>query len=108
MPKSIRMKSIRKTITGQWDDGDCTTFRPYVCSMPVQSELPKRDLENFNDCPEGWRSYGPACFQINTDRKSYAEAKQFCDSQNARRVFRKFHINLVIFYRNAERKLSKA
>lgn len=85
-----RPSLILKSSEGQWDDGDCTTFRPYVCSMPVQSELPKRDLENFNDCPEGWRSYGPACFQINTDRKSYAEAKQFCDSQNARLVFKQF------------------
>lgn len=94
---------ILKSSEGQWDDGDCTTFRPYVCSMPVQSELPKRDLENFNDCPEGWRSYGPACFQMNTDRKSYAEAKQFCDSQNARLVFKQYQnqidlINYDILY----------
>lgn len=72
--------------------------------MPVQSELPKRDLENFNDCPDGWRSYGPACFQINTDRKSYAEAKQFCDSQNARLVFKLFLISLAIFKSNTEGK----
>ena len=63
-----------------------TTVRSYVCSMPVKPDLPKLEsngLENSYKCADGWISWGLSCYQFNTDKMSYSDAKSFCESQTS-------------------------
>ena len=66
---------------GSWDDSKCTTFRPYMCSMPVKPNLPPLPLPNLNNCPDGWISWGVACYQLVTEMVTFPEAKSRCESQ---------------------------
>ena len=68
---------------GEWDDMDCTTLRPYTCSMPVKPNLPKLELENTNDCPTGWRSWGVSCYYFNPEKLVYSAAKDFCAGKSS-------------------------
>ena len=74
----------KERFLGEWDDMDCTSLRPWACSMPVKSNLPNLELENVNDCPkgDGWLSWGVSCYYFNPEKMLYNEARDFCNSKS--------------------------
>ncbi|XP_019625377.1 PREDICTED: echinoidin-like [Branchiostoma belcheri] len=44
----------------------------------------KRDFEPTDSCPTGWSSYGARCYQVFIGQRTFPEAVEFCESENAR------------------------
>ena len=68
---------------GEWTDEDCETLRPYICSMPVKSNLQPVTLPNKNNCPKGWTSYNFGCYKFHNQNMNYVSARDTCASYDA-------------------------
>ena len=65
-------------ILGEWNDEDCETLRPYICSMPYKPELTPSSMPNKNKCPEGWTSYNFDCYKFYYQNVTHEVASETC------------------------------
>ena len=65
---------LNKLIT----DFDFVHFQSWKIS--TKANLPPISLPNTNNCPDGWISWGVACYQLFTEMVSFPEAKQKCEA----------------------------
>ncbi|XP_075440470.1 C-type mannose receptor 2 [Ascaphus truei] len=74
---------IRTESSGSWQNRDCANARPYVCKkMSARArDTPSVDPQEPDvevDCDPGWQSFGAHCYRLNSEKKSWQEAKKAC------------------------------
>ncbi|KAG8446993.1 hypothetical protein GDO86_014439 [Hymenochirus boettgeri] len=74
---------IRTESSGSWQNRDCGNALPYACKKtPMSSRntspTDPKESDITVDCNPGWQSYGNNCYRLNTERKTWQEAKKAC------------------------------
>ena len=77
------------TITGMWDDGNCTMRYPYVCKTPASPDNPDPppsppQCEDSNH--QGFSQFNGACYKWVDEAKSWSEAENSCKQMDAHLV----------------------
>ncbi|KAK5879066.1 hypothetical protein CesoFtcFv8_024411 [Champsocephalus esox] len=69
--------------TGRWNDVSCTELNTYICKTP-KAHYPLPSVKpTVYGCPQGWDSYGYACYWMEEMGRTWAEAKAFCEEQDS-------------------------
>ncbi|XP_033951501.2 uncharacterized protein [Pseudochaenichthys georgianus] len=69
--------------TGRWNDVSCTELNTYICKTP-KAHYPLPSVKpTVYGCPQGWDSYGYACYWMEETGRTWAEAKAFCEEQDS-------------------------
>ncbi|KAK1883605.1 Macrophage mannose receptor 1 [Dissostichus eleginoides] len=69
--------------TGRWNDVSCTELNTYICKTP-KAHYPLPSVKpTVYGCPQGWDSYGYACYWMEETGRTWSEAKAFCEEQDS-------------------------
>ncbi|OCT62260.1 C-type mannose receptor 2 isoform X2 [Xenopus laevis] len=74
---------IRTETLGAWQNRVCGNALPYACKkVPAssRSSLPREPQEPdvAVDCDPGWQSFGTNCYRVNSEKKTWQEARKAC------------------------------
>ncbi|XP_053309219.1 C-type mannose receptor 2 isoform X2 [Spea bombifrons] len=74
---------IRTESSGAWQNRDCGNALPYICKKATASHQSNTHIEPVEpgveiECDAGWLNFGMNCYRLNTDKKTWQEAKKAC------------------------------
>uniref|UniRef100_A0A8C5WA99 Mannose receptor C-type 2 n=1 Tax=Leptobrachium leishanense TaxID=445787 RepID=A0A8C5WA99_9ANUR len=74
---------IRTETSGAWQNRNCGNALPYVCkkNSTLHRGLPfiePAEPDVVIECGTGWQNYGTNCYRLNSEKKSWQEAKKAC------------------------------
>ncbi|XP_075033477.1 C-type mannose receptor 2 [Mixophyes fleayi] len=72
---------IRTESSGAWQSRNCYNALPYVCKKSSKRSLPPVEPiepDVVVKCDPGWQSYGINCYRLNSEKKSWQDAKKMC------------------------------
>ncbi|XP_069094090.1 C-type mannose receptor 2 isoform X2 [Pleurodeles waltl] len=78
---------IRAESSGAWQNRDCVTALPYVCKKKPKTATDPFSTDSWSDvrvtCEPGWQGFQSNCYRLNTENKSWQEARKVCLRSNA-------------------------
>ncbi|XP_063816089.1 C-type mannose receptor 2 [Pseudophryne corroboree] len=72
---------IRTESSGAWQNRNCYNALPYVCKKSSKRSLPPVEPiepDVVVKCDPGWQSYGTNCYRLNSENKSWQDARKMC------------------------------
>ncbi|XP_067863183.1 macrophage mannose receptor 1 [Heptranchias perlo] len=76
---------VMRTKDGYWADHVCEKQYGYICKSKPLPKLPGQEevIPVEEGCLKGWKRYGPYCYLIGQTIKTFSEANNMCQSQDA-------------------------
>ncbi|KAM4622511.1 C-type mannose receptor 2 [Discoglossus pictus] len=70
---------IRTESSGAWQNRDCGNALPYVCKKNSATRSPPYvDSDVSIECDPGWQSFGKYCYRLNSEKKTWQDARRAC------------------------------
>nr|XP_039270230.1 uncharacterized protein LOC120344952 [Styela clava] len=87
---------------GKWNDDDCYGVNAFICYQDVSEENPPQEATpRPEQCPNGYKLYGDACFKYMSTSATWDDARTMCQNEGK-------GIDLVSIYQGYENNMIKS
>ncbi|XP_023649166.1 macrophage mannose receptor 1 [Paramormyrops kingsleyae] len=80
---------------GKWADHLCEKEFGYICKKKASTKQTGTSVTVAEGCKPGWTRYGAYCYYVGSEKKTFDEAKEMCQSSNS------YLIDVISRYENA-------